>query len=146
MAEFLLGTRHDLSNLFNENGENRYGKTVVIQSTDKKNFMGILVEDSIVIPLRVNQPAEDSIQNMVNINISELAASPNKNLAEEMAHKLGLPYNGHTMRLYSDGQVFKGVLALHLYFYEHIESEEASFQKMSEILDTRGVKISLLKN
>ncbi len=145
MGEFLLGTKHELTNLLKESGDTRYGKTVIIQSTERKNFLGILVNDSVIIPLRINQPAEDSIQNMANINISELSVKPNSNLAEEMAHTLGLPYNGHTERLYSDGAVFKGVLALHLYFYEHNESEESFLQKASAIMESKGVKVSLLK-
>lgn len=146
MSEFLIESQILARKLFPESSENRYGKTVIIKNPENKVFLGLLVKDSVIIPVGIKEPAEDTLRNIVNINKGEITPNSKENAAQNVAHSLGLPYNGQTYGLYSDGQLFSGVFGLHLYFYDYHESQQKFVTKMSDVLSSLGVKVSILED
>lgn len=145
MSEFLIESSKFVKNMFPESAEVGFGKTVVFKNQDNKVFLGILLKDSVFIPLGTKEPSNEVMSNMIRLNKSEITPNPRESTGENVAHKLGLPFNGQTYGLYSDGQIIGPVYGLHLYFREHHDSAETMFEDMAKILDGVNVKASIVK-
>ena len=121
----------------------RYGEVVEISNESGVKFHGILVGKSIVIPISAGHDTEDSLKNIVNLNLLELNTRSRKNKGDQTCALLGLPYNGNTLGIYSDGVNFGQIDTVHLYPKGYIATQEEFMCLITYVFMTKNLKIIL---
>lgn len=128
-----------------ESGEHysKFGKTVEITRGDIK-FAGFLVEKSIVIPTNAGKGTDESIVLFVGANLEVIRSNSEEKPLPATCHLLGLPYNGQTLGIYSDGQNFGQITGIHFHPNEHLQSQEDFLKQAIESLASVGSQLTIL--
>jgi len=110
---------------------------------------GLLVENSLVIPVSVAYTGNEILTKIVEANIKTLREnSPNESVELAACHAIGLPYNGQTKGLRSHGQSFSIIGAIHFYpDDEFSQDENFDFIKFAEdALASRGTSLKIIES
>jgi hypothetical protein len=110
---------------------------------------GLLVENSLVIPISVVMNGNEILTKMVESNVNTLKKnSPNESPEIAACHVMELPYNGQTKGLRSHGQNFSLIGAIHFYPEEELsQRENFDFIKFAQdALASKGTSLKIIES
>lgn len=110
---------------------------------------GLLVDNSLIIPISVAYNGNEMLAKMVKSNVIALKeASPDESVELAACHVMGLPYNGQTKGLRSHGENFNLIGGIHFYPDDEIASEPGYdfINHVKEVLASVGSEISVLED
>ncbi len=123
----------------------KFGRTVEISRGGSIKFLGFLVEKSIVIPLSYGKDSDDYLSQVSGANLEVVRSNSIEGAQPATCHLLGLPYNGPTLKLRSDGQWFGQISAIHLHPDEFIESQDHFIKFASDAFESVGATLTILE-
>jgi hypothetical protein len=115
----------------------------------KIKLSGLLVENSLVIPISVVMNGNEMLTKMVESNVNTLREnSPNESPEFAACHVMELPYNGQTMGLRSHGQNFSLIGGIHFYPDDEISQEKNfDFIKFAQdALASKGTSLRIIES
>ncbi len=124
----------------------KFGKMVEISRGESVKFLGFIVDKSIIIPLSSGKDSDDDLALIAGANMEVIRTNTKDTSHEASCHLLGLPYNGQTLGLYSDGQNFGQIDAIHIHPETHMESQEEFVDFAREALTSVGSTLTIIED
>lgn len=110
---------------------------------------GILIENSLIIPFSDAYGRNDMLSKMVESNIKILKEkAPEEPIEVAACHLIGLPFNGQTNGLRSNGEGFGFIAGIHFYPDDEVlNGDNFDFIKFTqEVLATKGTTLTIIKS
>jgi len=122
-----------------------HGQIVTIQNIKGDVLVGILVENSIAIPLSATDETDYNLKVITQANLVSIG-NTKESFPEAACHMMGLPFNGQTGGIYSDGNAIGQINAVHIHSNGVFNVQEDFLKRTKAAFHTKGLTVSVLES